>query len=72
MIRLPEAPTQKIDRGQSLSFTWQGKPYTGLAGDSVASALFANGIRIVGRSLKYHRPGASTAWTENRPTRWST
>ena len=56
MTRLPQSDTQKIDRNSSLSFTWQGRSFEGLAGDSVASALYASGIRIFGRSLKYHRP----------------
>ncbi|MGD8562740.1 MAG: 2Fe-2S iron-sulfur cluster-binding protein [Desulfarculaceae bacterium] len=56
MKRLPEHPTQKIDRSQTLGFTWQGRSMQGLAGDSVASALHANGVKILGRSLKYHRP----------------
>ena len=56
MTRLPPSPTQKIDQTKELSFSWQGKPMTGLQGDSVASALFANGVKIFARSLKYHRP----------------
>jgi len=56
MSRLPATPTQKIDQNKDLLFSWQGKPMKGLKGDSVASALFANGVRIVARSLKYHRP----------------
>jgi sarcosine oxidase subunit alpha len=46
----------RIDRGQELSFKFNGKPYTGFAGDTLASALIANGVSIVGRSFKYHRP----------------
>ncbi|MFG1425846.1 sarcosine oxidase subunit alpha family protein [Roseixanthobacter glucoisosaccharinicivorans] len=45
-----------IDRAKPLSFTFDGKPYTGLAGDTLASALLANDVRLVGRSFKYHRP----------------
>jgi sarcosine oxidase, subunit alpha len=56
MTRLPATPTQKIDQNKELLFSWQGKPMKGLKGDSVASALFANGVKIVARSLKYHRP----------------
>ena len=56
MTRLAQSPTHKIDPAKEVNFTWQGKAMKGLAGDSVASALFANGVRIVGRSLKYHRP----------------
>lgn len=46
----------RIDRGQELSFKFNGKQYTGFAGDTLASALIANGVSIVGRSFKYHRP----------------
>ena len=54
-----------IDRGRPLAFTFDGKPYVGFAGDSIASALLANGVRVVGRSFKYHRPrGLWGAWTE--------
>jgi sarcosine oxidase, subunit alpha len=54
-----------VDRGQPLAFTFDGKPYSGVMGDSIASALMANGVRIVGRSFKYHRPrGIWGAWTE--------
>jgi sarcosine oxidase subunit alpha len=54
-----------VDRGRPLAFTLDGKPYVGFAGDSIASALLANGVRIVGRSFKYHRPrGIWGAWTE--------
>ena len=56
MNRLSPTPIQKVDQQTVLNFSWQGKPMTGLKGDSVASALFANGIRIFARSLKYHRP----------------
>jgi methylglutamate dehydrogenase subunit C len=43
---------------------------TGFAGDTLASALLANGVRLVGRSFKYHRPrGMLTAGPRSR-TRW--
>ncbi|MBV9522385.1 MAG: sarcosine oxidase subunit alpha family protein [Alphaproteobacteria bacterium] len=45
-----------IDRARPLGFTFDGKRYSGFAGDSLASALLANGVRLVGRSFKYHRP----------------
>ena len=45
-----------IDMDRSIPFTFDGQPYTGRAGDSLASALLANGVRVVGRSLKSHRP----------------
>jgi sarcosine oxidase subunit alpha len=46
----------RIDREQSVQFSFNGKSYSGLAGDTLASALLANGIHMVGRSWKYHRP----------------
>ena len=45
-----------IDRDNPLSFTFNGAKMRGFAGDSVASALLANNVRIVARSFKYHRP----------------
>ena len=44
------------DPGQPLSFSFDGRALRGLAGDTLASALLANGVRVVGRSFKYHRP----------------
>ena len=46
----------KINRDKVLGFTWDNKEYFGYEGDSLASALLANNIKIVGRSFKYHRP----------------
>jgi sarcosine oxidase subunit alpha len=45
-----------VDRSRPLAFSFAGKDYQGYAGDSLASALLANGVRVVGRSFKYHRP----------------
>jgi methylglutamate dehydrogenase subunit C len=54
-----------IDRSKPLRFTFDGRAYTGFAGDTLASALVANGVRLVGRSFKYHRPrGILTAGPE--------
>jgi sarcosine oxidase subunit alpha len=54
-----------IERGTPLSFTFDGATFSGLAGDTLASALIANGVRLVGRSFKYHRPrGILTAGSE--------
>ncbi len=62
-LRLPSGGG--VDRGQPRVFTFDGTPHVGFAGDSIASALLANGARIVGRSFKYHRPrGIWGAWTE--------
>ena len=52
--RLPDGG--RIDRSRPLSFTLNGRRLEGYAGDTVASALIANGVDIVGRSFKYHRP----------------
>ncbi|MEM7339489.1 MAG: 2Fe-2S iron-sulfur cluster-binding protein [Actinomycetota bacterium] len=56
--RLDPQPGEQLDRSRALWFTWNGKPITGFAGDTIASALAANDIRILGRSMKYHRPRA--------------
>jgi len=54
-----------IDRDRRLSFRFDGRSYEGLAGDTLASALLANDVRLVGRSFKYHRPrGILTAGSE--------
>src|SRR5215468_9528298 len=45
-----------IDRSRSLTFQFDGKRFSGCAGDTLASALLAAGVRLVGRSFKYHRP----------------
>jgi sarcosine oxidase subunit alpha len=45
-----------IDRSRPLAFSFAGRSYRGYAGDTLASALLANGVRVVGRSFKYHRP----------------
>jgi heterotetrameric sarcosine oxidase alpha subunit len=55
----------QIDRSRTLSFTFDGKSYQGHPGDTLASALLANGVRLMGRSFKYHRPrGPLTAGSE--------
>ena len=45
-----------IDRNRPITFRFNGKVYQGFEGDSLASALLANGVRITARSFKYHRP----------------
>ncbi len=55
----------RIDRSRALSFTFNGKRYSGFLGDTLASALLANGVDVVGRSFKYSRPrGIMTAGAE--------
>ena len=45
-----------INRNNKISFSFNGKKYYGYEGDTLSSALIANGIHLVGRSFKYHRP----------------
>jgi len=46
----------RLARSQVLRFNFDGKTYYGYRGDTLASALLANGVKLVGRSFKYHRP----------------
>ncbi|MFS2092884.1 2Fe-2S iron-sulfur cluster-binding protein [Pseudomonas sp. Pseusp11] len=56
MSRLPAPMGLLIDRDQPLDFSFDGDRYQGLQGDSIASALLANGRFLISRSFKYHRP----------------
>ena len=61
--RLPDVGL--INRDKKLSFKFNGKTYYGYEGDTLASALIANGVHLVGRSFKYHRPrGIMTSGSE--------
>ncbi len=46
----------RVERTVPVSFSFDGKKYTGVKGDTLASALLANGVHFAGRSYKYHRP----------------
>jgi sarcosine oxidase, subunit alpha len=46
----------RIERARVVHFRFDGRPYSGCAGDTLASALLANGVHLMGRSFKYHRP----------------
>ena len=46
----------RVDRTSPIHFTYDGRAYAGVAGDTLAAALLANGVSVVGRSFKYHRP----------------
>ena len=60
----------RVDTARAVAFTFDGKTYQGAAGDTVASALLANGIHLMGRSFKYHRPrGAAPAASSPTPAR---
>ena len=54
--RLPPHPSQIIDQSKPISFEYEGRRVSGYEGDTVASAMYASGIDIFGRSFKYHRP----------------
>ncbi|MXQ07991.1 sarcosine oxidase subunit alpha family protein [Alphaproteobacteria bacterium GH1-50] len=55
----------EIDRRTPIRFTFDGRVIEGFQGDTVASALMAAGVRLVGRSFKYHRPrGLVTAGSD--------
>ncbi len=54
-----------VDRGTLVTFRFDGRSYVGFKGDTLASALLASGVKLVGRSFKYHRPrGVLTAGSE--------
>src|SRR5919199_1575487 len=54
--RLPPQPGEWIERGRPLRFRFEGEEYLGYVGDTISSALYASGVRLLGRSFKYHRP----------------
>jgi sarcosine oxidase subunit alpha len=54
--RLPPQPEEWILRGRPIRFRFEGRDYSGFAGDSISTALWASGVRVLGRSFKYHRP----------------
>ena len=56
MSRLSERRGELIDRGRTITFSWEGKTYKGHKGDTIASALYEAGVRVFSRSFKYHRP----------------
>jgi sarcosine oxidase subunit alpha len=55
-MRLNKPVGLYIDRDKPISFRFDGCDYTGFYGDTIASALAANGVRVLSRSFKYHRP----------------
>ncbi len=57
----------RIDRGRRIGFRFDGRAYEGFAGDSLASALLANGVMLFGRSFKYHRPRGLLAAGSEEP-----
>jgi sarcosine oxidase subunit alpha len=57
----------RIDRSEPLTFTYNGKKYKGYKGDTLASAMLANGIDVVARSFKYSRPRGIVAAGAEEP-----
>ena len=57
----------RIDRTRLVNFTFDGKAYRGFAGDTLASALLANGVHLLGRSFKYHRPRGLVSLGSDEP-----
>ena len=63
--RLPEGGA--IDRSRPLAFTFNGTALTGYEGDTLASALLANGVDVVGQSFKYGRPRGIVGFGAEEP-----
>ncbi|XAW90568.1 2Fe-2S iron-sulfur cluster-binding protein [Vibrio sp. CDRSL-10 TSBA] len=61
------AAESRIDRSQPVTFQFNGKSYRGFKGDTLASALLANGVDVVGRSFKYSRPRGIVAAGAEEP-----
>jgi len=64
-MRIPSGG--RVNRGKTINFTFDGKPLQGVEGDTLASALLANGVHLVGRSFKYHRPRGFLAAGSEEP-----
>jgi sarcosine oxidase, subunit alpha len=64
-FRLPNGG--RVDRGSPVAFSFDGKNYQGFTGDTLASALLANGVMLFGRSFKYHRPRGVLAAGSEEP-----
>lgn len=67
MTSMRVAGRGRIRRDRPVRFSFDGKPYTGCDGDTVASALLANGVHLMGRSFKYHRPRGVLAAGSEEP-----
>ena len=58
----------RVRHDRPVRFTFDGRPYDGLQGDTVASALLADGVHLLGRSFKYHRPRGIVAAGSEEPS----
>jgi len=65
--RLNPRPTEIIRRDKPVHFRFNGKRYTGYEGDTISAALWANGVRVISRSFKYHRPRGDFALDGSDP-----
>jgi sarcosine oxidase subunit alpha len=66
--RLPEPFGVRLDRSRPVRFAFNGRSYDGFHGDTLASALLANDLRLVGRSFKLHRPRGIFSCGVEEPT----
>lgn len=55
-MRIDKQAGEWLEREKQVSFTFEGKEFTGYEGDTITSALWASGEKVLGRSFKYHRP----------------
>ena len=55
-LRINNHPILKFDRGREIIISFNGRPVHAYEGETIAAALYASGIRIFSRSMKYHRP----------------
>ncbi|MEM1050395.1 MAG: 2Fe-2S iron-sulfur cluster-binding protein, partial [Pseudomonadota bacterium] len=67
MSRIDRLQNGLLDRSAPLTFRFDGRTYSGFKGDTLASALLANNVRLVGRSFKYHRPRGILASGSEEP-----
>ena len=66
--RLPAPSGTRLDRTREIRFTFNNRAYSGFHGDTLASALLANGVQLVGRSVKLHRPRGIYSCGVEEPT----
>ena len=67
MANMRTASGGRIDRAKAVNFSFDGVAYQGARGDTLASALIANGVHLMGRSFKYHRPRGLVSMGSDEP-----
>ena len=67
MANMRTASGGRIDRAKPVNFSFDGVTYQGARGDTLASALIANGVHLMGRSFKYHRPRGLVSMGTDEP-----